>query len=108
MTDTNEQDIIQLSKELYSNTIDRELFEWAKSLDPEKQDFFWAYYYLRMKQEADQKILRLIEQMVKDEVEEDASYLSATPFKDAETAISAHSWFRSDRFVSGKRVIQDD
>lgn len=90
-------DVIERSKELFSEWLPQDLLEEVSTWSDFHQNFFWAYVYKRYEQIADRMVLDgIMRGLENSEGQKRRLYsgvLSAMPFKDAEMSIAPGKWF---------------
>lgn len=82
----------------YWPTMPSEDKEYVNSLSETSRRFFWAYLVAHEHEYKDQIGLERMQRAVERHVELD-SELSATPFRDAEGMLTAHSYFRTSQMI---------
>lgn len=88
-------DVVEASKWLYADYLQPEDLAEVEAMDPGDAAYFWAKLYYDVQGRMDRAILygmedrarRNLSKLVRQEE------MSPTPFRDAEDAVSAHSWF---------------
>ena len=90
------EDPVAYAKAAYGPFLDDELREEVEAMGVGDAAYFWTKLYYEMQQHLSSEYVHLLDKHVRERNDACGMSLaepSATPFSDAERAISAHGWF---------------
>ena len=96
-SDGTPKDVVAASQWAYRDWLNDDDLAKVDAMDPGDAAYFWTKLFYTVKERMDHAILYGMEERAKRCLRGLSEPTSATPFKDAESSISASSWFGRTR-----------